>query len=374
MNRHLHIVCPTVPWPADHGGAIDMLCKIEALYQQGIKIHLHYFCDNQPGTPNELNRYCESIHVYERKKGPVNFSFQLPAVVSSRINEELINNLNKDIYPILLECIRCTGILSKLDLTCRNVVVRIHNDGYQYYKSLAKSCNQIFRKLYLRRESRLLKKYQQHLPAEPSYACIDQHETDLFQKEYQLRRSFFLPAFTSNTEVNGQGGVGNFCLYHGNLSVPENEKAAIWLLTKVFNDINIPFVIAGKDPGEKLKKLASFYSSTCLIPNPSATEINDLINKAHINVLPSFSYKRPELKLIHALHHGRHSLVNGNAVEGTYVETACHNGKNANAFKSIILQLYHRPFEEEEIVLRKKIFANQNKKQQTTLLIDRLYN
>lgn len=351
-----------------------MFCKIETLYQQGIKIHLHYFCCNQAGIPNELNRYCESIHVYEKKTGIKNLSSRLPAVITSRINEKLITNLNKNNHPILLECIRSTGILSKLNLTSRKVVVRIHNDGYQHYKSLAKSSNHVIKKLYLSRESRLLKKFQEHLPPEPSYACINQEETNLFLNKYHLGNSFFLPAFTKNTEINCKEGVGSFCLYHGNLSVPENEKAATWLLTKVFNDINIPFIIAGKDPGEKLKNLASFYSCCCLIPNPSATEINDLISKAQINVLPSFSHKRPELKLIHALHRGRHTLVNDNAVENTFLETACYSGKNATAFKSIILQLYHRPFEEEEVVLRKKIFSNRNNKlQQIKLLTDRLF-
>ena len=90
MNRHLHIVCLDVPSPADYGGAIDMLYRIESLYNAGIKIHLHYFSYNHRGNPNELNQYCESIHVYERKTGHKGFSFLKPYIVSSRINEDLI--------------------------------------------------------------------------------------------------------------------------------------------------------------------------------------------------------------------------------------------------------------------------------------------
>jgi hypothetical protein len=68
LNRQLHIVCLDVPWPPDYGGAIDMLNRIRELQKAGILIHLHYFSYNERGMPNELNQFCESIHVYERKR------------------------------------------------------------------------------------------------------------------------------------------------------------------------------------------------------------------------------------------------------------------------------------------------------------------
>jgi hypothetical protein len=45
-------------------------------------------------------------------------------------------------------------------------------------------------------------------------------------------------------------------------------------------------------------------------------------------------------------------------VEGTGLEAACHIGANANAFASIVLQLYHQPFTAEEIRLRKKLLGD----------------
>ena len=49
-------------------------------------------------------------------------------------------------------------------------------------------------------------------------------------------------------------------------------------------------------------------------------------------------------------------------------------GKNANAFKSIILQLYHQPFEQEEIDLRKTIFADIKEEAPANKLIKWLYD
>ena len=159
--------------------------------------------------------------------------------------------------------------------------------------------------------------------------------------------------------MSGQDGQGNLCLYHGNLSVPENEEAALWLLCKVFTKARVPFVIAGKKPSRRLQKLAGLCQHTCLVADPCETEMNDLVRKAHIHVLPCFNKNVTgiRLKLLHTLFEGRHCVVNEPIVAGTGLETACHIGTNANAFASIITQLYHQPFTREEIILRKQLLG-----------------
>ena len=67
MDKHLHIVCHDVPWPVDHGGYADLFYKIIALYNSGIKIHLHCFTSGR-GKAEELNKYCYSVNYYKRKK------------------------------------------------------------------------------------------------------------------------------------------------------------------------------------------------------------------------------------------------------------------------------------------------------------------
>jgi hypothetical protein len=146
LTKPLHIVCLDTPWPADYGGAIDMFYRIKALSEAGVQIHLHYFSYNQRGNPTELNQYCSSIHVYERKTGFKGFSFKLPYIVSSRISIELANNLNKDNHPILLEGVHCTGILPLLNKENRKIIVRLHNNESAYYKHLAGSTRTFLKK------------------------------------------------------------------------------------------------------------------------------------------------------------------------------------------------------------------------------------
>ncbi|HRX94839.1 MAG TPA: mannosyltransferase, partial [Chitinophagaceae bacterium] len=94
---------------------------------------------------------------------------------------------------------------------------------------------------------------------------------------------------------------------------------------------------------------------TFLVANPSETEINDLVRKAHINILPSFSSTGIKLKLLHALFEGRHCVVNDAMIDNTDLESTCHSGSNAAALASIIVQLRNQPFTGEEITIRQNV-------------------
>lgn len=334
-----------------------MFYKMRALYEAGVRIHLHYYSYNERGNPNELNQFCESIHVYERKTGRRGFSLHRPYIVASRMQAELVRRLNSDDHPVLLEGLHCTGMLDEINIHNRKVVVRLHNEESVYYRQQAPLTNNLFHKYYFRHESKLLAKYENALPQDCNYACITETDVNSFREKHGLKNVFLLPAFTPYQEVNSKEGIGNFCLYHGNLSVPENEKAASFLLTHVFSRIKVPLVVAGKDPSKRLQKLGHLCQHTCLVSNPSSEEINDLIQKAHINILPSFTTTGIKIKLLHALFEGRHCITNDAMVEGTGLEPACHTANSAQALAAIVMQLHHQPFNDEEIRLRQKLFG-----------------
>ncbi len=367
MSRHLHIVSLDSPWPPDYGGAIDIFYKIKALHEAGVKIHLHYFNYNSRGDDTELQKFCESIQVYPRKTGHRGFSLHTPYIISSRIHRDLTNKLNEDEHPVLLEGLHCTGFLDELDLSKRKVVVRLHNEEAKYYRQQAPLTKNLFKKFYYRHESRLLDKYESSLPTDCHYAAITESDASRFREHHGLINTFYLPVFTAKQEIKCQEGIGNFCLYHGNLSVPENEKAAIWLLTKVFSRINVPLVIAGKAPTRRLKKLGHLCQHTCLVADPTEKELDELIAKAHINVLPAFTTTGIKIKLLHALTEGRHCVTNDEMVSGTGLEAACHTASKPYPFASIIMQLHNQPFSEDEIRLRRRVlgdrFSNQKNAQ-----------
>lgn len=351
MDKYLHIVCFDVPWPADYGGVIDLFYKIKALHHQGVKIHLHCFTQNRK-PQNELNTYCETVTYYQRKKYSNSFSFSIPLIANSRVSDALIANLQKDNHPVLLEGIHCTYYFNNGQLNNRNVIVRLPNAEFEYYKQLAKNESNLFKKLYYLHESHLLKKYEQAIANKATLLALSKHDVDIYKKTFAANSIYFLPVFLPYSLAAGKAGKGCFCLYHGNLSISENDAAAIWLLKNVFSKLELPFVIAGKNPSKKLQDLAHNHQHTCLVANPSDKEMQDMIFKAHIHVLPSFNNTGIKLKLLNAVFNGRHCLVNKAGAEGSGVESFCHLADDASSFQQKIKDLYLQPFTEQEIQQR----------------------
>lgn len=336
-----------MPWPLDNSLAIDTYYQLEALHAAGVRIHLHYYSTTPGVHPTELNKFCEKIYTWSSEK-EVDAAHQPCCATMSSV-------LNNTDYPILFEGPYLTAILKKGIHTNRKIVVRMYRDECRHFQHLAAEATGPFKKFRMVQRSHQMKKWEDGLPDHCLYAFATRESAASFRADHGLPQVEFLPWFTPYHSVDSLKGVGNFCLYHGDLSMPCAEKSVRWLLTKVFNDISIPFVIAGRAPGKAVQKMAGFYANTCLVENPTPAEMDDLVRKAQINVLPNFSYKKPELKLIHALFTGRHCLTNDQGVSGTEYEPACHTGTQPSAFKSIILQLFHQPFEEEEIRLRQRI-------------------
>ncbi len=346
-ERYLHIITHDVPWPADFGGVMDLFYKIKILHQNGIKIYLHCFV-NKRLPQEELNKYCEAVYYYERQKNASHFSFRLPLIVSTRRSAELLLNLQKDNYPVLIEGIHCSYHLYKGKLINRIALLRLHNAEFEYYHHLALHEKNLFRKFYYQHESRLLKNYENQLAKKVKIAAVSDHDVNVYQQLFSAPNIKHLPVFLPYLKAAGKEGIGCFCLYHANLSINENEAAAIWLLQQVFNAIEVPFVIAGKNPSQKLAFLAREHPHTCLVANPSDKELHDMIAKAQINILPSFNNTGVKLKLLNALYNGRHCLVNKAGVEGSGLDTLCTIAEDADDFKTAIKYLYAIPYVIEE--------------------------
>ena len=356
-DRHLHIITHDVPWPADYGGVIDQFYKIKTLHSAGVKIHLHCFLYNR--TPqNELEQYCETVHYYKRQNNITRFSFRLPYIVNSRKSAELISNLKKDNHPVLIEAIHCSYYLYAGNLTNRIVLLRLHNAEFEYYHHLALHETNPFKKIYYKYESKLLKKYEKKIAAVANIAAVSKQDVQLYQKNFHANAITHLPVFLPYTMAEGKAGKGCYCLYHGNLSINENEEAAIWLLQNVFNNLHIPFVIAGKNPSQKLSFMAHQHPHTCLVANPADKELQDMISKAQINILPSLNHTGIKLKLLNALFNGRHCLVNKAGVDGSGLDSICQVAEDADDFKTAISYLYNIPYTVEDNDQRQDILQH----------------
>lgn len=354
MTETLHIVCFDAPAPPDYGGAIDLFFKIKALALAGCGINLHYFQYKQHRGHQGLEPYCKSIHVYERKKFHQCLTSSLPFIVASRVNKELINQLNKDAHPVLLEGIHGTGLLPYLRKD-KSVAIRMHNDEAAYYRQLAAAETSPLRNLYYSTEANKLQRYQRSIKHTYSSAAVSLADTQFFANQLGWSNIQWVPCFLPWQEVTSKSGQGHYALYHGTLSVPENIAVIKWLLRHVIKDSGVPFVIAGKNPGAHLEKLIAAYPGVKLTANPTDAALDDLIQQAQVNLLPSLNVTGVKIKLLHSLFMGRHCITNAAGVSGSGLNEGVTVCEDAQSMKATLQQLMQQDFLEKEVQQRKTL-------------------
>ncbi len=373
MDKHLHIVSLDVPLPADYGGVIDIFYKIKALHAIGIKIHLHCFTKDRGEVP-ALNNYCETVQYYQREKTKALLKPLLPYIVSSRSSQTLIKNLNKDTYPVLLEGVHCSYFLHNGELKNRKIFLRLHNTEHIYYAHLALHEKNIFKKFYYNLERKHLKKYEKEIAAKATLLALSEMDVQVFKKEFAATKVKLLPAFIAWPKIKSLPGKGTYALYHGNLSVNENEVAVLNLLTENIASAEMPLIVAGKNPSQNLITKVDKALHCTLVANPVGAELETLIQQAHINILPSANATGVKLKLLNALFNGRFCVVNEATVLGTNLGGLCYVITSDTQYKTLIEKLTAQNFTQDAIEQRQiNLAAEYDNEKNAKLLSSWLY-
>lgn len=349
-DNHIHIVSFDIPYPANYGGVIDVFYKLKSLSERGVKIHLHTFEYGREHS-SALEKLCFSVNYYKRDTSFKKSLQRLPYIVTSRLSDELIENLKKDDYPVLLEGLHCCGVLLDKTMTGRKVFVRTHNVEHDYYRLLAKSEKNLYKRVFFVAESARLRRFEPILNRATGILAISNNDFEYFSHRY--KNVSLIPAYNGFEEVNVIEGHGDYVLYHGKLDVAENYNAAEFLVKKVFNDIDVNLKIAGMNPPEHLVALAAENHNVELIPNPDDELMQNLIRNAHINILVTAQATGLKLKLLNALFNGRYCVVNSKMVDGLNVNDLCVVADSADEMKTVILNLMDKSFSEELVSVRK---------------------
>ncbi len=355
-NKHLHIVSFDVPFPADYGGVIDVFYKIRALSQAGYQISLHCF-EYGRGVAEELNNYCREVYYYPRKIHKKYLFSRLPFIVASRRSQVLLQRLCSDNSPILFEGLHTCAYLGHSALANRLKLVRCHNVEHDYYKGLAEAEESHFRRSYFRFEARKLKRFEQILSYADVLLTVSAGDTAYFEERYG--RTHLVTSFQYHDQVVSKNGKGEYALYHGNLSVAENNKAALFLVNQVFSLIDYPLVILGKNPSSELRDKVEQLKHVVLREHASDAETYDLIANAQMNVLPTFQATGIKLKLLNSLFAGRHCIVNVPMVIDTGLEELCHVCDSPQSFIDAIKHFGQVSLTQEEIRKRKKLLESE---------------
>lgn len=363
-DKYLHIVAFDIPYPPNYGGVIDVYYKLKALHAKGVKIILHAF--EYPGRERseKMHAFCEEVYYYPRLMGIRSALSRKPYIVSSRKSNNLLKNLNKDNYPILFEGLHSCFYLNHPSLRKRFKIYRESNIEHRYYFNLFRVDKNIFNKLYFFSASVKLMLYQKTLRHANLMLVVSQEDTNYLRRHFPGNHVEYLPSFHANDAIESLTGTGDYALYNGNIEVPENAHAVKYLVKEVFNDLNIPLIVAGMNPPEYINKLAEQYDHISIVANPDDNAMFELIRNAHANILVTFQATGLKLKLLNTLYKGRFCLVNDKMLNGTGLDDLCVIANSSKEFKLKLKSLFKKEFTAPEIEQRESILKTRYSNQQ----------
>jgi len=288
-----------------------------------------------------------------------------PYIIKSRKSKKLITNLKKDNYPILCEGMHTCGILKHFKN--RTIIYRSSNVEHLYYNALAKSESSFFKILFFKIEALKLKYWEKNLAKASMFLTVSKSEQFYYKKKFpkvivENIYSFYnqdknlQPDFSSNKR---------YILFHGNLSVQENIETAEFIINKLAPNCNYDFVLAGKNPNDKLISMANNLSNIRITQNLSEEEMNKTISQAHINLLLTEQATGLKLKLLNSLYQGKYCLVNDKMLVGTGLDKCVNIANGSKEILSKINELMSLEFTQKDYNSRSALipaeFNNENK-------------
>lgn len=343
----LHIVSLDVPVPADYGGVIDIYFRAKAVKALGVKVILHCF-EYGRNAKQDFSEIADEVYFYKRKRSILDNLKTDPFIVASRKSQTLVNRLLLDNHPILMEGHHCAGLLNDSKLLNRKKFVRIHNIEWIYYKALSESSKSTWRKTFFKGESKKLKKFDTSLAKADGLFCLSTSELTYYKK---INPSSYLWPVGCDLENELSIQSEKYTLFHGNLSVAENEKALRWIIGAwEKNQLTKTLIVAGKNPKSDLKKLLAKHAFVKLIENPSNEKMTELIRAAEVNLLITFQSTGVKLKLLNALSQGKKCIANPLMIEGTDLGQFCHVIDDQDKLADVLRQ--ECSFQTEELLER----------------------
>ncbi len=295
------LVCHDIPYPAIHGGRIDMWRRIKAFAQIGVELQLICWFDKIPQREEvaEIKKYVDSTYFIPFKHDFCSKGYRLlnllryPLEVTSRLVvgqqlDRLVSHVRAfKPHLIWLDGIHGGDVASKLshqfDIP---IVTRCHNIEHLYYQRLFTSAIGTSKvKRYLSVSH--LETYEKSL-LKDSLLFYDISAEDLkFWKSRGFKNGRYLPPlmeiyqshqqdkFNQKIDVSDRYDV----VFLGNLYSNNNVAGIIWFLTQVLPEIrtqlsNIKVLIAGAKPINRIRQLCEDIDGVDLSINPpSSTEI-----------------------------------------------------------------------------------------------------
>lgn len=290
----LTVVAMETPYPAIHGGRIDIWRRIVALNKLGIKVQLvswNYKSTNQKDykvIQDNVHDFYEILYksgVVSRLSRAIDL-LQYPLQVTSRISRgqerEILLARVKAFEPdvIIADHIHCGLLAQDLSQTLKiPYVVRSHDIEHLHYRDWLQAA-QGLEKLKLSLALLHLKDYEYSVLSQ-SKAFYDISIDDLhFWEEHGLKNGRFLPPladFSAQSRFTSDAGQETLydVVFLGNLRTENNVSGVLWFLNQVLPKLkeaksDISVLIAGSNPVRSIIYRCQAITGVTLLPNPTS--------------------------------------------------------------------------------------------------------
>jgi hypothetical protein len=335
------LVCHDIPYPAIHGGRIDMWRRIKAFSQIGVELQLICWFDRVPQREEvaEIKKYVDSTYFIPFKHDLCSTGYRLlnllryPLEVTSRlVVGQQLDRLVSQVrafkpHLVWLDGIHGGDVASKLshhfDIP---IVTRCHNIEHLYYQRLFTSAIGTSKvKRYLSVSH--LETYEKAL-LKDSLLFYDISAEDLkFWKSRGFKNGRYLPPLMEIHKSQKLDKIHpKIDAYHqydvvflGNLYSNNNVAGIIWFLTQVLPEIrtqrpNIKVLIAGAKPINKIRQLCEDTDGVDLSINPpSSTEI---YNSGRVLINPVLTGSGVSIKSLEMLMSGKQIVSTPQGIAG----------------------------------------------------------
>lgn len=323
------IVCSESPYPANHGGRLDVLQKIKAFVELDYEIDILFICSNKDDdmiAEQYLQKYVKNVYKVVRHKGLLTFILSLLTLVPYQImSRKELNRINigKNYDILLLESEYVYKVLSNKSINASRKILRIHNNEVKYFKALmysAKGLSKIYyfieSKLFLLRKNMIYRQFNDLWFISSNEMLTEYKNAYWLPPNMPVNQPFNFKKFREN--------FGNL-LFVGNLFTPNNIEAIIWFLDNILaklilNYPNIKFTIAGsvKDNINKtlLDSININSKNIQLIVNPTDDELLNIYNQNTIFINSMLNGAGVKLKTIDAMRNSFAVISTSVGVEG----------------------------------------------------------
>ncbi|MGL2967016.1 hypothetical protein [Flavobacterium sp. XGLA_31] len=344
-NKPLHIISFDNPYPPNYGGVIDVFYKLKSLHELGFDIYLHCFYQDRNTVSDELKAITKSVHLYKKNRNPLFLFSSYPFGVKSRFCQSLVRNIKAVEAPVLFEGLQSTMLLHQTELNC-NMYLRMHNLESNFYAGMSRSETNWLKKIMYYFESRKYRKYERQLSHFEQVFTLSVYENEQVKK--WADNVVYIPVFHGNVHVKSFSEKGDYALYHGDLRLPDNKKAAQFLI-RLFQKIpDYQLVIASSNGKDFVEQQLKNDQNITFVTLKNEDHLESMLANAHINVLLSFQQSGTKLKLVNSLFKSRFCLVNENMVDDKDILTLCEQATTEADFIFKINELKNRPYQDND--------------------------